>query len=246
MSKLHLIGIAVLACGAISGFVAGGAFGLVFASICLIVGLVMVVASEARGTKPQRGEATSARLKTRMMVAIKDVHARPHQGGKFRAIEDPDQSDLELEVFLKCWLLNETDLPLTIESLQFELKAPDGSSHVAEQIRGDFHNWQLGALQEEWEDWDVRLRVATEGVRELDTVSRLECGLPREGWLHFRLRNVTPSEFRSEPMQISITDSLSQIHTGTANGLRHLPGRIWPVLATSAAAGSTSTEVAAG
>ena len=241
MSKLQLVGIGILACGAITGFAASGAFGLVCASICLIVGLVMVVASEARGTRPERGDSSPARLRTRLMVAIKDVHARPHQGGKFRAIHDPDQPDLELEVFLKCWLVNETDVPLRIEALRLELKSPDGPSRIAEQVTGDFHNWQLGALQEEWKDWDMRLRVAMEGVTELDTLSPLECGLAREGWLHFRLHNVTPAEFRSEPMQISVTDSLSHVHVGTAAGVRHLPGRIWPVLATSAAAGGASS-----
>jgi len=247
MAKLQLVGIGVLACGAITGFATGGPFGLVCASICLIVGLVMVVASEARGTRPERGDTSQARLKTRLMVAIKDVHARPHQGGKFRTIQDPDQSELELEVFLKCWLVNETDVPLRIASLRLELKAPDGSSRVAEPVSGDFHNWQLGALQEEWKDWDMRLRVAMEGVVELDTALPLECGLAREGWLHFRLRDVTPAEFRSERMQISITDSLSQVHVGTATGVRHLPGRIWPLLATSAAAGSASSaELATG
>jgi len=244
MSKLQLVGIGILACGAITGFATGGPFGLVCASICLIVGLVMVVASEARGIRLERGDSSSARLKARLMVAIKDVHARPHQGGKFRAIQDPDQADLELEVFLKCWLVNETDVPLKIESLRFEMKAPDGSSRVAEQITSDFHNWQLGALEEERKDWDMRLRVAMEGVTELDTASPLECGLAREGWLHFRFRNVTPAQFRSEPMQISVTDSVSHVHVGTASDVRHLPGRIWPVLASSAAAGGASAELA--
>lgn len=244
MAKLQLYGIGVLACGAITGFATGGPFGLVCASICLIVGLVMVVASEARGTKPERGPASAAKLRARLMVAIKEVHARPHQGGKFRAIHDPDQPDLELEVFLRCWLVNETDLPLHIESLQLELPASDGSTRVAEHVRGDFDHWQLGALQEEWKDWDMQLRVSMADVAELDTAVPLECGLAREGWLHFRFRNVTPSEFRSAPMQISIKDSLAQVHVAGASCVRHLPGRIWPVLVSGAAAGTTSAELA--
>jgi hypothetical protein len=180
------------------------------------------------------------------MVAIKDVHARPHQNGRFRAIHDPDQPDLELEVFLKCWLVNETDVPVNIESVHLELKSPDGSSRIAERICGDCERWQLGALEEEWDEWDMRLRIAMEGVSELDTILPLECGLAREGWLHFQLRNVTPAEFRSSPMQISLKDSLAQTHVASASGLRHLPGRIWPVLATGAAASSSSTELATG
>lgn len=243
MAKLQLYGIGVLACGAITGFAAGGPFGLVCASICLVVGLVMVVASEARGTQPERGLSAPSSLRTRLMVAIKEVHARPHQGGKFRAIDDPDQSDLELEVFLRCWLVNETDLPLSIVSLQLDLQATDGSARLAEQVHGDFDHWQLGALQEEWEDWDMRLRVAMDGVAELDTAIPLERGLAREGWLHFRFQNVTPSEFRKAPMHISIKDSLAQVHVASANSVRHLPGRIWPVLTAGARAGGGATEV---
>lgn len=244
MSRLQLVGIAFLACGAISGFATGGPFGLILASVCLIVGLVMVVASEARRAQPEAGES-SRKMRARVMLAIKDVHARPHQGGRFSAIHDPDQPDLELEVFLKCWLVNETAVPLNIETVQLELKASDGSSRLAEPVHGDIENWQLGALQEEWETWDMRLRVAMEDVSELDTTVPLECGLVREGWLHFRFRNVTPAEFRSEPLQISLTDSLSHVHVATAPEARHLPGRIWPVLATGAAAGSPSPGIAA-
>jgi hypothetical protein len=256
MSKLQLVGIGVLACGAISGFATGGLFGLALASVCLIVGLVMVVASEARGIKQARGQSSASAFGTRLIVAIKDVHARPHQGGKFCVLSDPDQADLEFEVFLKCWLVNETDVPLKISSLQLELKPSDGSTCVAERVSGDLQNWQLGALQEEWDDWEMRLRAAMEPVAELDISGPLECGLPHEGWLHFRLRNVSPSVFRSVPMQISLTDSLSHVHVGTAGGIRHLPGRMWPVLATGAAAGisahaaagsgNPSAEVAAG
>jgi len=245
MSKLQLVGIGVLACGAITGFAAGGAFGLVVASVCLIVGLVMVVASEARGSKPERGPLSAAKPTARMIVAIKDVHARPHQGGRFRAVHDPDQSDLELEVFLKCWLVNETNVPLTIQSLQLELETSNGSKCIAERI-SDFQNWQIGALQEEWDEWDMRLRVAMEKVSELDTTSPLECGLAREGWLHFRLHNVTPANFKAAPMQVTLRDSLAQVHVAPANAIRHLPGRIWPVLASGAAAANASTEFAAG
>jgi hypothetical protein len=244
MAKLQLYGLGVLACGAITGFATGGPIGLVCASICLIVGLVMVVASEARGTKPERGPSSTAKLRTRLMVGIKEVHARPHQGGKFRAIHDPDQPDLELEVFLRCWLVNETDLPFRLESLQLELQASDGCPRGADHVRGDFGHWQLGALQEEWKDWDMQLRVSMEDVAELDIAEPLECGLAREGWLHFRFRDVTPSEFRSAPMQLSIRDSLAQVHVASASCVRHLPGRIWPVLVTRAAASGASTELA--
>jgi hypothetical protein len=245
MSRLQVIGITILACGAISGFATGGALGLVVASVCLITGLVMVVASEARGMKQERGDsAATGRRRTQVLVAVKEVHARPQQRGKFRAIESPDQTDLELEVFLRCWLVNETDVPLHIEAPQLDLKSTDGTNRTAERVSGDFANWQLGALQEHGKDWDAHLRVAMEGVKELDTAAPLECGLAREGWLHYRFRNVTPSEFQSGPMQVSIKDSLEQTHVAVVSVARHLPGRIWPVVAASVAAGSTPVELA--
>jgi len=249
MSKLQLLGIGVLASGAALGFGTGSPVGLAFTSVCLIVGLVMVVASEARGTRPKRGNSQppdSHGLQTQVLVAVKEIHARPQRGGKFQEIGDPNQPDLEFDVFLKCWLVNETDVPLGIQSLQLELKSSDGSTRVAERISGDLENWRLGKLQEEWEVWDVHLRAALESVSELDTAQPLQCGLAREGWLHFRLRNVTPSEFKSGPMQISVKDSLSHTHVGTASGARHLPGRIWPVLPKAAPAASSSPEVATG
>jgi hypothetical protein len=233
MSKPALVGLGVLTAGGALGFVAGGGpAGLVLAAVCLIIGLVLVVASEAQGTGPS-GAPHSSRQETRILVLLKDIHARPQRGGKFQEISDPNQPDLEFEVFVNCWLLSETDLPLRIsESPQLTIKTSDGSTRVGERISADLEKWRLGNLVTD--QWDSEIvRAAQDRISELNTTEPLQCGVPREGWLHFRVRNITPSEFRTAVMELSVKDSLSSTHVGIASGARHLPGRIWPIVAGS-------------
>jgi len=235
MSKPARVGLGVLtAGGALSFIVGGGPAGLVFAAMCLIIGLVFLVASKAQGTGP-KGKLQADRQETRILVLLKDIHARPQRGGKFQEISDPNQRDLEFEVFVNCWLLNETDLPLKIaEPPQLTLKAPDGSTRVGERISADLESWRLGNLVAD--QWDTELvRTVQESILELNTSEPLVCGVPREGWLHFRVRNVTPSEFRTGVMELSVKDSHSCVHVGIASGPRHLPGRVWPFVASSVA-----------
>src|SRR6266576_1997446 len=131
MSKPERLGPVVLTVGGALGLVLGsGPMGLVFAAVCLVVGLVLVVTSTARGTMAEPGDAQTphpAHKKAQVLVLVKDVHARPQRGGGYREIRDPNETDLEFEVFIHCWLLNETDLPLQIvEELQLTLKTSDG------------------------------------------------------------------------------------------------------------------------
>jgi hypothetical protein len=198
--------------------------------VCLIIGLLLVVASTARGIG-QTETAHAAPQETRILVLLKDIHARPQRGGKFQEISDPNQTDLEFEIFVNCWLLNETDLPLRIsEGPQLTLRTSNGSATVGERVGADLENWRLGNLVTDQWDTDI-VRAAQERISELDTTELLECGVPREGWLHFRVRNVSPSEFRTTVVELSVKDSLSCTHVGIANCPRHLPGRIWPFLA---------------
>lgn len=62
MSKPRMFGLVVLACGALVGLITGRPFGLVFAAVCLVVGLVLLVAYEAMGTKQKRGEPKAGHL----------------------------------------------------------------------------------------------------------------------------------------------------------------------------------------
>ena len=232
MARPELLGIGALSVGAALGFIMGGPGGLVLAALCLIVGLVLLVSADARGTKAVGVQATRpAHQKTQVLLLVKDVHARPQRAGKFQEIQDPNQADLEFELFLHCWLVNETDLPLLriVEGPQLTLTKPSAPPVIAERIHGDLENWRLGKLNREPDLWDAFvLRAAQEDVSELNTDDPLECGVAREGWLHFRVRNLTPAEFRAASMEISVKDSLSNNHVCTAAGHRHLPGRMWP------------------
>jgi hypothetical protein len=246
MSKPERLGLCVLAAGGALGFlVGGGPAGLVFAALCLIVGLVLVVVSEATGTslKPVEAHAHSAPQKTQILVLLKDIHARPLRRGKFQEIRDPEEPDLEFEVFIYCWLLSETDLALAIvDGPHLTLTTSDGTSWLGERVNADLENWRLGNLVKDQWDTDV-VRAAQERLLELNTTEPLECGVAREGWLHFRIRNLSPSQFRKGAMELSVKDSLSCTHVGIASGPRHLPGRIWPFLGPSASVAQDAQKV---
>jgi len=77
--------------GAFGFGVGGGPAGLVLSFVCLIIGLLLVVASTARGIG-QTEMAHAAPQETRMLVLLKDIHARPQRGGKFQGISDPNQT----------------------------------------------------------------------------------------------------------------------------------------------------------
>ena len=237
MTRTERLGLVVLAIGGALGvIVGGGPVGLIFAAICLVVGFVLFVASEARGTgKGPTGARTPGPglQKTRILVLVKEIHARPEKSGRFHEIRDPGEPDLEFEVFASCWLVNETDLPLkVIEEPQLTVTTSDGSTRVAEPIKADLKKWRLGSLVKDPWDADI-VRAAQEPMAELDTGEPLECGVPRQGWLHFRIRNLSPSEFMTAGMELSITDSQLCTHVGTAKEPRHLPGRVWPAAADS-------------
>lgn len=240
MLKPKLIGIVVLAVGAALGFVAGGTGGLLFAACCLIVGLVLLVSSQAKGTlRDGKNAARSPVEKAKILFLVKEVHARAQRGGKFQEILDPNQTGLELELFLRCWLVNESELAVQIvEGPELSIGASNGHSVPIERIREDLGSWRLGRLNKEANSWDVVvIRAAQETVSELNTRDPLACGVPREGWVHFRVRDLTPAEFGSVAMELTVRDAFSNIHSGVANCPRHLPGRMWPFVASSRNAG---------
>jgi len=241
----------VLGLGAVFGYLIGDWWGLAFASVCLIVGLMLVVASEARGLAPKRADtkANSAdRTRARVLVQVGEPHAVPYRDGIFQETDDLNRTDLELNVFINCWLLNETNLSVRIDDLQLTLKTADGSLRIAERVAGDLKNWGLIKVEkvegpnvyevESASQWELdlaneKVRRTRAGIVELDTSSPLECGVPREGWLHFRMLNTTPSEFKTRPLELSVKDSFSHTHAAVVGGVRHLPGSVWPIPAAS-------------
>jgi hypothetical protein len=230
MSKPGWFGLAVLSCGAVFGFVSGGAFGLLLASGCLVIGLVLFVANETVGTKRRSTDPeTAAPSKTHILVLLKEVHARPLRAGKFQEIREPNQADLQFEIFAHCWLVNDTDQRLGIAGLRVSLAKPGSDAIDLDRVSGDMENWRLGRLRDELDPYGVRyLQAAQECMSELSILEPLEGGATREGWLHLRAQNLTPAEMKNSTIALEVIDSHLNAHAGTAKGPHHLPGRVWP------------------
>jgi hypothetical protein len=230
MSKPEWFGLALLGCGALFGFLLGGAFGVAFACVCLVVGLVLLVASEALGTKRKKGDPkTSSEFPTHLLVLLKEVHARPHRAGKFQEITGPNQTDLEFEIFVHCWLVNDTDERMGIATTRLTLTKPGGKPVLLERVFGDLENWKLGRLHDELDSWGVRyLQAAQESMSELRWEDPLEGGSSREGWLHLRIEGLTPAEMQNARLELEVLDSHMASHVGEVLGPHQIPGRVWP------------------
>jgi hypothetical protein len=76
------------------------------------------------------------------------------------------------------------------------------------------------SVRDEWNPEIVRPRQ--EQITELNTERPLECGVPRQGWLHFRFEGVSPSALKNGELRLSIQDLFSNTHSGLATGpVRH-------------------------
>ena len=210
--------------GAVLGILTGGTLGLGLVAVCLVVGFGLWSAAEAKGVV---GPVPAQ--KPRILVLLKDVQVRPQRAGKFQEIGDPTETGLEFEVFVHCWLVNESDVPVAVtEELQLSLRIGDRSIEVAKWVRADLERWRLGSLvQDEWDPDVVHTRQGE--MPELSLEKPLDCGVPREGWLHFRFVDVTAHHLKNSELRLSIKDAFSNNHEGLATGpVRHLPGSVWP------------------
>ena len=240
MSRLGLLGLGVVGGGAAFAYLLDNSAGVAFASACLIAGLVLIVASEARGlvSKAAGPKAKSTDGKqARLLVLVKgEVHAYPQGEGKLQEIHDPDQTNLDTDLFLCCWLLLAAELSLRVTDLRLTLKGANGFMTIAERVEGDLKNWHLrkeeSISDEESDSIEGNIRTTKVSLAELDAAKPLDCGNPREGWLHFRLRNTTPFKLKQGTLELSVRDSLAQRHTATAR-VRRVPGSIGPIPATS-------------
>ena len=241
MSKSGVLGFGVIGLGAVSVYFYNDAGGVLFASVCLIVGLVLIVASEARGLVSKPGDAkgySTGRKHVQILVMVKgEVHAYPQRNGKLQEIHDPNHTGLEFEVFIYAWLVHGAELSVGIDDLYLTLKGVDGSRSTAERVVGDLKNWHLRQVEkasEEESDWRGGTgQKAQVGLVELDAVKPLDCGAPREGWLHFRFRNTSPQELKTGSLELSVWDTSAQMHTAVASKVRRLPGNVWPIPASS-------------
>jgi hypothetical protein len=238
MSKTGILGLGLIGFGGVFAYFNDTFNGMLYASACLILGLV-ILASEVQRlvSKPHGGNSNSkGREQAQIVILVKgEVHTYPQRDGKFQEIQDPNQTDLEFDTFIHCWLFLAAEMKLRITDLRLRLKGADGSIRVGERVKGDLNNWQLrhGGGNEEESDWPaVTIRKAPAGLPELDTAAPLECGAPREGWLHFRIRNTTPSELREGSLEFSVEDFFSDMHSAVA-GKVLMPGSIYPISASA-------------
>ncbi|HST11672.1 MAG TPA: hypothetical protein VLL05_14955 [Terriglobales bacterium] len=228
MSKPEWVGLAVLGCGAALGVALGGTIGLAFAGGCLVVGLVLLVAREALGTTHKPAVA-SAQAHTHLLVLLKEVHIRPQRDGKFQEIDDPNQAGLEFEIFLHCWLVNDTDDRLGIAGIRLALTRPGGTPMELKRVSADLDSWRLGRLRDELDSFGVRyLQAEQEPLPELHIEEPLEAGATRQGWLHLRAQGITPTEMKNSKLELEVIDSRMHSHFGEVKGPHVLPGRVWP------------------
>lgn len=231
MLKPERLGLIVLGCGGVVGLILGGPFGLALAAVCLVVGLVLLVTTEAMGIRRKKPEMPTgaSQPKSQVLLLVKEVHARPQLGGRFQEIRDPDQADLQFEVFANCWLVNGTDEPLLLKGLRMWLRRGDGMDVSLKRIVGDLEGWRLGRLRDDVDTFGLHyIHAAQETVSELDLKEPLQGGVAREGWIHFRVQSVSPKEMKEGPITVSVQDSHGRIHIGSAKGPHQVPGRVWP------------------
>jgi len=95
----------------------------------------------------------------------------------------------------------------------------EGPTMVLQRTPGDLANWRLGRLKDELDSWGVRyLQAAQEQMSELDSLAALQGGVAREGWLHYHVQNVTPTEITNGSFELSVKDSRGRTHIGSAKG----------------------------
>ena len=224
----------MLACGAVVGLIIGGPFGLALAAVCLVVGLVLIVTTEAMGTRHKKPEIPTGanQPKSQVLILVKEVHARPQIGGRFQEIRDPNQTDLQFEVFANCWLVNDTDEPLTLKGLRMWVRRSDGLDVSLKRIVGDLLGWRLGRLRDDVDTFGLHyIHAAQETMAELDLKEALQGGVAREGWVHFSAQDVSPGELKVAPITVSVQDTRGHMHIGSAKGPHQVPGRVWPFIA---------------
>lgn len=231
VSRQKIVGLLTLGVGGVLGFAIRGPSGLIVGAVFLVVGLAIFFASEARGLVTPQGSP-----QPRVLVLLKEIHARPQKAGKFQVIDQPSEAGLEFEIFVSCWFLNESDFVVQLAGdVEFSLETSSGVRRGAERVPSDLDQWRLGSLVRDEYDTDV-VRARQDVLPELTTAQPLQCGVPRHGWLHFRLRETSPAEFKTGVLRLSVQDSLGNLHVGVGK-VRLLPGRVWPATSAPPATG---------
>jgi hypothetical protein len=220
VTKHDRLAYGVMPLGVALGIVVSGRAGFICGAIGVLAGLVWIIISSAK-----RG-SFDTHEKTEILVLVQEAHARALP-----------QNDSDFDVFLRASLTSRTQFDLGIKEIQLTITASDSSSHwsglqsprLADRISGDLDKWHMGKERGQANMKETYVQTARESVPELNTTQPLKIDTPRVGWLHFRLRNITPQEFRTAPMELSVEDALFHKHVVAVNCARHLPGKVWPV-----------------
>ena len=215
------LGVFVLSCGGAVGLVTGGTFGLVIAAACLVAGVLILATSD-------RGPSQKPRTRGLLLVLVKELHARPMHNGKFHEISDPNET-VQFELFARCWLVSKVLSPVNITATQLRVTTPNSSVVEPERVPEDLQNWRLGKLTEEEDSTGIRrLKTANEEMPPIDLAHPLLTGVAREGWLHYRVQNISLSELKAASIELLVTDFTGTLHHGGISGPRVIPGRVWP------------------
>jgi hypothetical protein len=68
------------------------------------------------------------------------IQVYPQRDGKFHELQDPNQSNVEFELFIYCWLVLGSELSLRIADLQLTLKGADeGLAFVRDYVFARSH-----------------------------------------------------------------------------------------------------------
>src|ERR1700756_3729294 len=205
MSKPDRLGYLLIVFSVALGLIVGGRAGVICGASGVLIGAGFLTWLILSSTKYQESseigsaEAYSAHGKTRILVIVRDAHARQ--------LAESETNNFDL--FLNVWLLSETEFDLAIKECQLQIATADGLSTVGQRISGDMETWHLRKQQEEWDMWDTsEVRAVREALSELNTAEPLQVGVHREGWLHFRIQNITAEQFRTASIELMLRDSL--------------------------------------
>ena len=211
-----------------SGFFIGGRAGVAVSVLSFTVGLGLLgthLTISRRGNHAQQAPPVSKQA-TEVLVIVKEAHAYNGSGQNPESVTDSKQANSELDVFLRVWLVSESETEVAIKSCQLKIAASGGQTRTEEPTLGNLENWHIDTDKEETDLWDTHIERVREPLEELNTSGALECGAPREGWLHFRFRDVTPSDYKAASMELLVEDTLSVTNVATVDCPRYLSGKV--------------------
>jgi len=230
LSRVKWLASTIITLAVIAGFFIGGLFGVIGAITCFGLGS-WYIASRAKFTirrdqterQPLLDQSQPApERSSELLVMVKEVHA--YSPSAIGSAVPSNNSKTDFELFIHVWLVSQTEMAKQIKDAQLRIR--DSPAPIsAERIVGDLDKWYLDSDKEKSDMWDTYFERVRERLVELNMAKLIECGVPVEGWLHFRVRNISPSEYTAARMELCIDESSSVTHVGIVNSTRYLSGQ---------------------